>query len=101
MLSRVPDATWAKGEGKLQDEVLRPLNASSPAVIILLLSMMLLSPGVNACGGPRGAGNPLFPSIMCANLGEIVVRPWEGCFQLVTTSTCVLCMFDSDRPEIL
>ena len=101
MLSRVPDATWAKGEGKLQDEVLRPLNASSPAVITLLLFMMLLSPGVNACGGPRGDGSPLFPSITCTNLGEIVVRPREGCLHPVTTSTCVLCMSDSDRPEIL
>ena len=101
ILSRVPDETCAKGEGKLQDDVLRPLIASSPAVMALMLSMMFLSAGANACGGPRGDGSPLLSSIICTSLEETEVCPWEGCLLPVTTSNCMLCTSGSDCPEIL
>ena len=86
---------------KPQDDVLRPLTASSPAVMPLMLSMMLLSAGANACGGPRGDGSPLHSSMVFTNLAETDACSWEGCLLPITNSNCVLCRSTSDCPDIL
>ena len=72
--SRVPDETCAKGEGKLHDAVLRPLLASSPEVMSLVLPVMLVSAGANARGGPRGDGSTLTSSMICTELAEASAR---------------------------
>ena len=99
--SRVPDETCAKGEGKLHDVVLRPLLASSPEVIALMLFVMLVSAGAKASGGPRGDGSPLTFSIIFTNLAEARACQRQGCFLPALGSNCMLDESISDCLAIL
>ena len=103
ILSKVPDETCAKGEGKLQDAVLRPLIAYSPEVIALMLSVVFLSAGASDRGSPRGDGIPLPSSMIYTDLAESGACFWEGCLLPNATSICIcmLCGSISDCPTIL
>ena len=99
--SRVPDATCAKGEGKLHDAVPRPLLASSPEVISRMSSVILVSVGAKASGGPRGDGSPLTFSIIFTNLAEARACQRQGCLFPTLGSICMLDGSISDRLAIL